>query len=138
MFKNSVSAGLIKVSNSSTDVRADPFIGYFQEYNNIINCYWNENIAYDASHTYYLSKCVKFGNNFVLNQTVRVGEGESYTETLLIDALDAFIDYYAQGNFTKWILNNEEGHECEVYGKRQKGSTRSLAAHVASFSSPGR
>lgn len=57
-----------------------------------------------------------------------VGEGESYTGTLLIDALDAFIDYYAQGNFTKCILSNEEGHECEIYGERQKGSTRSRSS----------
>lgn len=67
MFKNSVSAGLIKVSNSSTSVRTDVFVGYFEEYNNIINCYWNENIAYDASHAYYLSNCAKSDNNFVLN-----------------------------------------------------------------------
>lgn len=109
IFENCVSAGLIKISGTGKTKYVGALVGDANYHQDIQNCYWDANIAYDAyGHRGFLGiepvYCAKYNNNFVLNQTVIAG---TYTGTSLIDALNA-VTFLPERNYSNWMLNSKK------------------------------
>lgn len=108
-FENCVNVGLIKMSGYSSAKYVGTLVGEHGVQATISNCYWNENIEYDAYGSKLLvSKdlvnCAKFDNDFVLNQTVST---LLYSGTSLINALNGLAIFSSNG-YAEWLLNKKK------------------------------
>ena len=103
-FDNCVSFGSISLSGTSEYNYIGGIAGDFYS-STLSNCYWVEGIKYNVSSYLYgsqISESSKFNSNFVLNESVSVG---NYKGTSLIEALNAAADYYTLRDYSRWTLN---------------------------------
>lgn len=106
-IENCVSSGSIVSPKMSVYIGSIAGEIYYSS-SGISNCYWDENIAYDAvakeMRLSLLSNNAKFNSNFELNETVSIGD---YKGTSLIEALNEYASYYTLRDHSRWTLNKE-------------------------------
>ena len=130
-IENCVSAGKI-ASNYSTNYIGS-FIGY-DKYSQFTHCYWDKE-AYENSSLFSNSNCSSFDSTtFDLNESVSVGGNK---ETSLLDALNAYSNYYRLSDFSKWILNRNKNDVKFTINERTSVSFSSKIILLPSLASDG-
>lgn len=108
-IENCVSYGKIHC-NEKTQLpsRIGGIVGYLAS-TSILNSYWSEEIEYDIygymEISAVVSECASFDKNLELNESVSF---RSFNGTSLVEALNAFADYFALREYAHWIANPEK------------------------------
>ena len=76
----------------------------------ISHCYWSEDthadfIGISGMYPSTVVDVAQFDSNFVLNESISIGE---YRGKSLIEALNAYSDFYAHRDYSRWALNRNE------------------------------
>lgn len=112
ILENCVSIGNIKRNDMHNSSVFGAVVGQLNYFAELHNCYWSDKIEFDscgyiAPQNVSVSSISSFNDEFVLNETVFVGE---YNGTSLIDALNEEVKcgsgvtkYYSH-----WLLNKDE------------------------------
>ena len=103
IIENSLNVGDISSTLQKKCIGA--IVGLLGTKSTLSHCYWDGNSSfavYGSQSDATVIESPSFNENFILSETVSIG---SYKGTSLIDALNAFSDYYSLEPTSHWILN---------------------------------
>ena len=121
-IENCVNYVNITAKSMNSNSQIGSIVGELKYSSTLSNCYWSDEITFDAlrvTSRVMIFNVVKFNNDFVLNESV---SAKDYQGTSLIDALNAYSNYYDLYDYPKWILN-KDGNPVSFKINNYKGFT---------------